>query len=323
MPRGPGSGRRPDLTLRPSPIPVPGENRDWFALVKLPYELPGPRDVSCIEFVPDPGHAPLFHHVNFEVLSLDPGVDLPAGEAWLEVQAGFSIDGALGRLGLLTAGPPSLPYTEYYGAWAPGYSPRFYTGGVGIRLPSRGVLMVNVLHLGPTPVPVEVGFAVNFYFAGTPVVREIRTLVLGNAGNPLQIEPEFYLPAGRVSTFTARATLHQDLSVLYLAPHMHLRGRTFRADVVDAGGCRVPLIRIPEWDFDWQELYELEPPLRIRPGSVVEIEAVFDNTAQNPRNPVLPPRDLRPGNTMGTDDEMLQLLLLGIPGADRPPARGR
>ena len=74
-----------------------------------------------------------------------------------------------------------------------------------------------------------------------------------------QIEPDFILPAGKVSTFTTQYTLANAISVLTVNPHMHLLGREFKAyayspDKQDT----IPLIRIPEWDCRWQYFYTYE-----------------------------------------------------------------
>jgi hypothetical protein len=121
--------------------------------------------------------------------------------------------------------------------------------------------------------------------------------------------------------------LSRDVLITGVMPHMHWLGKdfTFWAVLPDEKKTRVPLIRIDRWDFNWQGTYRFAEPVRLPKGSILEIEAHFDNSADNPSNPSDPPRTVRWGD--GTNDEMC----LGIfefmaadPTAVPPPdARGR
>ena len=54
--------------------------------------------------------------------------------------------------------------------------------------------------------------------------------------------------------------------------------------------------------------------LRIPAGSLIEVEAVFDNTLDNPNNPYSPPQTIAERNgSMRTTDEMLQFILTYVP----------
>ena len=69
------------------------------------------------------------------------------------------------------------------------------------------------------------------------------------------------------------------------------------------------LIRIPEWDYNWQEQYELKVPLKLPKGTILKVRATFDNSKDNPNNPTSPPKDVRFGEQ--TTDEMC-FVFLGI-----------
>ena len=64
----------------------------------------------------------------------------------------------------------------------------------------------------------------------------------------------------------------------------------------------IPLIRINEWDFDWQFWYSPEYMIHLPAGSVVHASCTYDNTSENPDNPNDPPQWTSWGN--GTNDEM-------------------
>jgi hypothetical protein len=73
----------------------------------------------------------------------------------------------------------------------------------------------------------------------------------------------------------------------------------------------VPLVHIPEWDFDWQNRYTFAQSVRLPAGSVIHAELRYDNSEANPDNPNVPPRRVRWGRE--TSDEMGSVTLLVTP----------
>ena len=67
-------------------------------------------------------------------------------------------------------------------------------------------------------------------------------------------------------------------------------------------GNKLPLISINDWDFNWQGTYRFAKPVRLPKGSVICLHAVYDNSADNPKNPNDPPREVRWGEQ--STDEM-------------------
>ena len=128
------------------------------------------------------------------------------------------------------------------------------------------------------------------------------------------IVPRLVIPPDTVMTFRTRAMIREDISLLTVNPHMHLLGKSFKAWAVPPAGDTIPLVYIPDWDFRWQYFYTFERMLRLPAGSVIEVEAVYDNTADNPNNPYSPPQTIAERNgSMRTTDEMLQFILTYVP----------
>jgi len=106
------------------------------------------------------------------------------------------------------------------------------------------------------------------------------------------------------ATAKADITLPLPLTVLGVAPHMHLRGKQIRVDATKAvddpsSSC---LLDVPRWDFHHQEAYWLTTGTSVSRASV---SCTWDNRAS--AQPVTlgkrkPPRELHWGE--GTDDEM-------------------
>ncbi|MFM8772196.1 MAG: hypothetical protein ACKOE4_09310, partial [Candidatus Kapaibacterium sp.] len=93
------------------------------------------------------------------------------------------------------------------------------------------------------------------------------------------------------------------ISVVGVAPHMHLLGKNCRAYATTPKGDTIRLVSVPQWDFHWQGGYTYKNPVRIPRGSKLFYEATYDNTMNNLENPNNPPKLVRWGES--TTDEML------------------
>ena len=68
---------------------------------------------------------------------------------------------------------------------------------------------------------------------------------------------------------------------------MHVRGKSFRYDLVDAKTKQVieTLLDVPAYDFNWQLKYVLKEPRVLQTGQQIRCTAVYDNSANNLANP--------------------------------------
>ncbi|HLK60386.1 MAG TPA: hypothetical protein VKU00_27745, partial [Chthonomonadaceae bacterium] len=134
------------------------------------------------------------------------------------------------------------------------------------------------------------------YFCKKPVDKRLRvTLALA----PLQI------PAGEANYRTQGRSIvpfQHDVTVLEVMPHMHLLGREMKLTAVRPDKTTVPLINVPDWDFNWQTTYCYTTPVKLPTGSTVALTARYDNSTGNPRNPSSPPKTVGWGEQ--TTDEM-------------------
>jgi hypothetical protein len=74
----------------------------------------------------------------------------------------------------------------------------------------------------------------------------------------------------------------------------------------------VLLFHIRDWDYNWQETYFFKEPIKLTAGCQLDLEAVFDNSANNPRNPFSPPQVVTFGEQ--TFNEMCFVFLGGTSG---------
>jgi hypothetical protein len=84
-------------------------------------------------------------------------------------------------------------------------------------------------------------------------------------------------------------------------------GKKFKAFAITPAGDVIPLVNIPEWDFNWQMTYVFKKFLKVPKGSIIYAEGQYDNTRNNPKNPSNPPIDVTYG--WGTKDEMMNLII--------------
>ena len=155
--------------------------------------------------------------------------------------------------------------------------------------------LVLQLHLLPTGRPEPIRPRVAFYFSDDPPRQRPYVILLRN--------DEIDIPPGETRYRVEDSlTLPVEVDVLGIYPHAHYLGKEVRCFATLPDGSRRWLIRIDDWDFNWQDDYRYEQPLRLPAGSTLTMEHVFDNSAANVRNPHVPPRRVRFGNR--SSDEM-------------------
>lgn len=147
------------------------------------------------------------------------------------------------------------------------------------RIPAGATLLFE-MHYTPNGTEQQDKTEVGFLFADFDQIdEEVITTQIGNQ--------DFEIPAGEnqhVVTATSQPT-EQELTLLSMSPHMHLRGKAFRYELLLPTGEREVLLDVPAYDFNWQTRYRLAEPRRLPVGSVIFCRAEFDNSKSNPANP--------------------------------------
>lgn len=72
--------------------------------------------------------------------------------------------------------------------------------------------------------------------------------------------------------------------LLAIAPHMHVRGKSFELSAERADGSKT-LLKVPQYDFNWQHSYVLSEPVPLADITNLHFTATFDNSEKNPFNP--------------------------------------
>jgi hypothetical protein len=270
---------QPDLVLEmPEAFTVPAEGRDVYRCFVIPIPLAESKTVAAVEF--RPGNRRVVHHA---LLFLDAnGAARKKDEA--EAGPGYASFG----------GPGVLP-TGGLGGWAPGAMPRRLPEGTGGFL-RRGSDLVLQIHYHPNGKVETDRSSVGIYFT-----EELATKLIGGLA---VLNRSLNIPPGekhyRVTADSE--VLPVDVNVMAVAPHMHLLGREIKVTARTPAGETVPLVWIKDWDFNWQGSYRFVEPVRLPKGSVVHVDAEYDNSDDNPHNPSSPPQRVQWGEQ--TTDEM-------------------
>lgn len=269
----------PDLVVSwPEPYAVRAEGPDFSRTFVLALPVERTRYVKGFEF--RPGNSGVVHHANIRI-------DRTPRSRQLDEE-----DPAPGYYGLLL---PSAVYPDgHFLGWTPGQNAPLLPRDLAWRL-SPGTDLVVEIHFVPDGKPEVVRPTVGLYLGDDPPERTPAILRLGRQN----IE----IPAGQkdyVSTDTF--VLPVDVDVQAVQPHAHYRAREVRGTATRPDGTTTPLIYIKDWDYRWQHVYRYVTPLVLPKGTTLSMRYVFDNSAQNHRNPHQPPRPVHWGQQ--STDEM-------------------
>lgn len=276
----------PDLVVKMSEsFAVPANGPDLLQNFVLPIDIPEDKLVAAVEF--HPGNKRVVHHA---VLFLD-----DKGQA-------RKLDASTPEPGYSNFGGPGFLPSGALGGWSVGNTARKLPNDMGRYLKKGSDLVVQV-HYHPTG-KVEVDQSdVGLYFVNKPVsesVKEKAKLV----GSIWMANYEMEIPAGDSNYRRSAAyTLPKDVTMEGIVPHMHLLGKSMRVTATQPKQHAEVLIDIPEWNYNWQDEYYYEQPIRLKAGTRIVVEAGFDNSSANPSNPSSPPKRVTWGEE--TTDEML------------------
>lgn len=247
----------PDYVIELPETQVPAETEDLFPTFNVRLNLPEDKWVQAVEFLP--GEKSVVHHIVAN-LGLSGMGDKDAGNGG-------------GASQLSTTGEPS----EIFGIYVAGVQPTEYEAGAGRTVRSDQLMSFNV-HYHANGEATTDRTRIGLHFGEGELQKNVSTI-----GG---IDLGFRCPPGD-SNFEVRSfyVFDQDTRILSFNPHMHVRGKDFRYELVRPDGGREILLDIPKYDYDWQWIYYPTAPIEVQAGSRVEIVSHMDNSSANPDNP--------------------------------------
>jgi tetratricopeptide (TPR) repeat protein len=194
--------------------------------------------------------------------------------------------------------------------WKPGMIPYSEPPGFSWRLDPGNDLVLNA-HMQLSGKPEEVRPSIGLYFTDQPQTKFPMLLQLEHDG-------ALDIPAGaRDFAVSDRFKLPMDVSVLAIYPHAHDLGRVMEAFATLPNGEKKPLLRISDWNRNWESVYRYREPITLPKDTVISMRFHYDNSAENPRNPNDPPKRVRAGNRVVDEMGHLWLQVLPLGGRDR------
>ncbi|MGH6635118.1 MAG: redoxin family protein [Gammaproteobacteria bacterium] len=256
----------PDLVIDIPEQHVPAQGVIPYRWLKLPLPLASDKWVRAVHL--KPSNRALLHH-GF-VLVKYPEHTRNREPRWLEGLNGF------------------------FAAYVPGFDVLPFPEHSGQFLPAGATLLLQ-LHYVPIGREMTDKPRLALYFHTTPPSREYK--VASAANMAIRIPP--HAPEHEED---AEAIVADEGLLHAFYPHMHFRGRRFQYRAIYPDGRSEALLSVPNYNFNWQTVYNLKNPKPLPAGTKIIIRAVFDNSVGNPANPD-PSKEVRWG--LQSEDEML------------------
>jgi hypothetical protein len=251
----------PDAVFEmPRAVPIPASGAIEYQYIILPTRFSEDKWVQRVEV--RPSDAATVHHA--VVYIREPG------SQWLEGKhSGEAF--ALPIAKSLTTSDILLVYTpgNSFDGWRPGMAKKIKAGSdlvLQMHYTAKGKATADRTRIG-------------LVFAKEPPKQAVLTLQMGN--------DKFVIPPGEANyRVPVSGTLPNAALLISLFPHMHLRGKAFEYLVaMPNSGEFTVLLKVSNYDFNWQLNYRLAEPLLLPAGSRIACAGYFDNSSNNPRNP--------------------------------------
>ena len=290
----------PDLVLKFKKSYIhKGNGQDEYRYFVLPTGLTESKKIKAIEL--RPGNKKIVHHALFfsdqsgkarQYDEKTPEYGFNANE-----NADFRVFEVINR--------------DQYPGYVPGQKPRNFPDGLAQILPANSDLVIQ-MHYAPWSADEADSSTVNIFFAKDNEVidRTVKDYIM-LPFNLVTGANSFFLLPNQVKKFEGIYTVPSDISLIGIFPHMHLLGKNWEVYVENPDGTKTNLIKINDWDFNWQGGYYFDKYKIAKKGSKIRAFATYDNTTNNPNNPNNPLKIVTWGE--GTKDEMYYLPLLYVP----------
>jgi len=283
FPQGGWKLGKPDLIVTlPEAFDVPADGPDIYRMFVLPLGLTEDKWVTAVEIRPKARS--VVHHAIYFLDSTGASRKLDEADPGL----GFS------RMG--------FPRTGSLGGWAVGATPRHLPRDLAYALPKQADLVVQ-MHFHPSGKAEREQTTFGLYFAKEPPKKKLLGTQAPLAfGLGTELRTRGIKPGEKDFTIRGEWKVPFDVDVVSIGGHAHYLCKTMKAVAELPDGKELKLFAIDDWDFNWQGRYNYVEPVRLPKGAVVRTTLVYDNSADNPRNPSDPPILVHWGE--GSTDEM-------------------
>ena len=166
---------------------------------------------------------------------------------------------------------------SFFAAYVPGTSTAAWPEGLAKKLP-KGTVLRFQMHYTTNGTAATDQTKLGIRFAAKAPEHEIKVTGASNT--------RFRIPAGDPNyKVVSSVPIPMDVKMTALMPHMHVRGKAAKYELVMPDGTRKLLLDVPRYDFNWQHTYRYAEPLMVPKNSRLEYTCWFDNSTANKNNP--------------------------------------
>jgi hypothetical protein len=169
------------------------------------------------------------------------------------------------------------------GCYVPGHSLEDYRVDGAAKLLKAGTDIVFQVHYTPNGKEVTDRPRIGFTVSKTPPERVYVSLGISSPSDA----KSFAIPPNTENWESppAVAEFTQDVELVWMFPHMHVRGKEMTYRLVYPDGKAETILSVPRYDFNWQLGYHLAQPIKVPKGTKLVVTAHFDNSVNNKFNP--------------------------------------
>jgi hypothetical protein len=169
------------------------------------------------------------------------------------------------------------------GCYVPGQFTQDYRIFNAGKLVKAGTDIVFQVHYTPNGKDMIDRPRIGFTVSSQPPQRRYVSFGMSAPSDP----KNFAIPPndGNWASPPAEAVFTQDAELVYMFPHMHVRGKDMTYRLTYPDGTTETILNVPHYDFNWQLGYDVAKPIRVPKGTKLVVTAHYDNSANNKFNP--------------------------------------
>ncbi|HEV2498300.1 MAG TPA: thiol-disulfide isomerase [Terriglobia bacterium] len=284
---------KPDVVFTIPETVVKAGNQDDYEYIYVPTHFTEDKWVQAAEVLP--GDRRVVHHATVSVVSAnkvpamvadhataDEGVDkyhYRTGKV-LHLRPDVLVldDGCSAPEGGGFPGKPSGYLDVVPAIYLPGHLAETRPPGYALKIPAGSYLQFQIHYSNRLGVSVRDRTRIGLVFAKQPVKHEVAQYEIWN--NLFRIPPN-----DANHRVTSCFTLPKDVIAVAFTAHMHFRGKSMITTAVFPDGHLKVLMKVPHYDFRWQQTYFLRHQFLLPKGTMIVSTAYFDNSINNPLNP--------------------------------------
>ncbi len=168
--------------------------------------------------------------------------------------------------------------------WSRGMVPTQLTKGFAFRYPKGSKLLLQTHYGDEGNKGQRERTSLQVFFSKRPE-REIKWEILNNL--------EIFFPANTIKVETISFYTDSTISLIGCVPHLHFLAKKIEIFAITKELKKINILKINDWDYLWQGSYLLRKLTVIPGGSTIYMNAVYDNTANNPVQPNNPVQDVK------------------------------